>query len=178
MALIVSVEGRGIALLPAIRDVMATLLLPFAAGQALRGLVAPVLAARRPLVQMLDRGVIVLIVYSAFAESTASGLWHSQSPLVIAAIGVIAAALLALVLVVTTLLSRALRFPLADEITTVFCGSKKSLANGAPIARILFAGHPGLGMIMLPLLLYHQLQLVVCAVMARRYAVRTGTGEG
>ena len=177
MAVVAAVEGRGIALLPAIRDVMEVLLLPFAAGQVLRGVVAPLLAARKPLVQSLDRGVIVLIVYSAFCESTASGLWHSQSPLVIAAIGLIAAALLALVLTLTTLGARALGFSLPDEVTTVFCGSKKSLANGAPIARILFAGTPAMGMIMLPLLLYHQLQLVVCAVLARRYAERIA-GEG
>ena len=178
VALIVSVEGRGIALLPAIRDVMATLLVPFGAGQVVRGLLAPLLAARKRLVNLLDRGVIVLIVYSAFCESTASGLWHSQSALVIAAIGLIAAGLLALVLVTTTLVARTLQFPLVDEVATVFCGSKKSLANGAPIARVLFAGSPALGMIMLPLLLYHQLQLVVCAVLARRYAVRIGAGEG
>ena len=85
--------------------------------------------------------------------------------------------LLALVLTLTTLGARALGFSLPDEVTTVFCGSKKSLANGAPIARILFAGTPAMGMIMLPLLLYHQLQLVVCAVLARRYAERIA-GEG
>ena len=114
----------------------------------------------------------MLIVYTAFCESTASGLWWRYSPWVIAEIAAIAAILLAVVLGVTTALSRACGFPLADEVTTVFCGSKKSLANGAPIARILFAGNPAMGMIMLPIMLYHQLQLIVCSILARRYAAR------
>ncbi|MCW6537093.1 bile acid:sodium symporter [Sphingomonas sp. MMSM24] len=158
IAMVAAVSGKPFPILPAIGDVALTLLLPF--------------AARKPIINRLDRGVIVLIVYTAFCESTASGLWWRYSPWVIAEIAAIAAILLAVVLGVTTALSRACGFPLADEVTTVFCGSKKSLANGAPIARILFAGNPAMGMIMLPIMLYHQLQLIVCSILARRYAAR------
>ena len=81
------------------------------------------------------------------------------------------AALLALALLATCHGARALGFGKEDEITIVFCGSKKSLASGVPMAKVLFAGHP-LGMIVLPLMLFHQIQLMVCAVLARRYARR------
>jgi len=79
------------------------------------------------------------------------------------------AALLALVLGLTTLASRALGFSREDEIVAVFCGSKKSLASGLPMATVLLAGQPA-GLIVLPLMLFHQIQLMACAALARRYA--------
>jgi len=172
IAMVRAVSGQPFPILPAIADVAMTLLLPFAVGQLARPLIARWLAARRPIINRLDRGVIILIVYSAFCESTASGLWWSYSPWVIGEIAVIAGAVLWLILWLTTILSRIWGFSLPDEVTTVFCGSKKSLANGAPIAKILFAGDPAMGMIMLPIILYHQLQLIVCSMLARRYAAR------
>ncbi|WP_298671009.1 bile acid:sodium symporter family protein [uncultured Sphingomonas sp.] len=172
IATVVAVGGKPFPVLPAIADIAMTLLLPFAVGQVMRPLIARWLMANKRVINLLDRGVIVLIVYSAFCESTASGLWWNYSPWVIGEIALIAAALLALVLSITAAVARAWGFSLPDEVTTVFCGSKKSLANGAPIAKILFAGSPALGMIMLPIILYHQLQLIVCSVLARRYAAR------
>ena len=73
--------------------------------------------------------------------------------------------------------ARRLHFSVEDEITAVFCGSKKSLANGIPMANILFAGHPALGLLVLPLMVYHQLQLIVCSVIAARYANRDALVE-
>lgn len=178
IATVVAVGGTSFPVLPAILDIALTLLLPFAIGQAMRPLIAAWLVANKRIINLLDRGVIVLIVYSAFCESTASGLWRQYSPWVIAEIALFAAALLALVLWLTAALARAWGFSLPDEVTTVFCGSKKSLANGAPIAKILFAGSPALGMIMLPVILYHQMQLIVCSILARRYAARATTPGG
>jgi solute carrier family 10 (sodium/bile acid cotransporter), member 7 len=79
------------------------------------------------------------------------------------------AVLLALVLIATTVLSRRLGFSRADEVTIVFCGSKKSLASGVPIASVLFAGS-SVGLVVLPLMLFHQFQLMICAALARHYA--------
>jgi sodium/bile acid cotransporter 7 len=84
---------------------------------------------------------------------------------------VVNAVLLAIALLVTRYGARALGFGRDDEITIVFCGSKKSLASGVPMAKVLFAGHP-LGAIVLPIMLFHQIQLMTCAVLARRYAER------
>jgi sodium/bile acid cotransporter 7 len=79
--------------------------------------------------------------------------------------------LLAAVLAITTIVSRRLGFSKEDEIVIVFCGSKKSLASGIPMANILFPGH-ALGLIVLPLMLFHQIQLFACATLAQRYARR------
>ncbi len=90
----------------------------------------------------------------------------------------LAAVLLLVILATTTFTARRLGFSVEDEITAVFCGSKKSLANGIPMAKILFAGHPALGLLVLPLMVYHQLQLIVCSVIASRYASRDALPEG
>lgn len=151
-------------------SILITLAVPFALGQALRPVLLPRLLPHKALVSRLDRSVIVLIVYSSFCESTASGVWarFAVSQLLITVL--LAALLLAVMLLLTRAAARLLGFSRAEEITVIFCGSKKSLAGGAPIARIIFAAHPGLGLIMLPLMLYHQIQLVVCTLLARRYA--------
>lgn len=89
---------------------------------------------------------------------------------------VVCSALLALVLFLTTWLSRSLGFNKEDEITIVFCGSKKSMATGVPMAQVLFAGG-AVGPAILPLMVFHQIQLMVCAVMAQNYARREGGEE-
>jgi sodium/bile acid cotransporter 7 len=168
---LVSVAGaKPIPLGPAVLDVALKLLAPFAAGHLARPLIGALVRRYKPLVARADRSVIVLIVYGAFCDSTAAGLWSRYGAATIAQILVAVALLLALVLTVTTLGARAFGFSREDEVAAVFCGSKKSLANGAPIAKILFGASPSLGMIMLPLMLYHQLQLIVCSALARRYA--------
>lgn len=173
VGLVSTLGGEGPSVGEAILDIAATLLLPFAIGQLCRPLISGLISRHRKLVMMLDRGVIVLIVFSSFAESTASGLWSQFSVGTFVLVAILSLLLLVAVLAYTTAVSRWLGFNRADEAAAVFCGSKKSLANGAPIAKILFAGNPSIGMIMLPLLIYHQIQLIVCASLARRYAGRS-----
>ena len=73
---------------------------------------------------------------------------------------------------ITRKVSRALGFETQDEIVAVFCGSKKTLASGMPMAKLLFGGNAAMGVLILPIMLYHQMQLFACAVLARRYAAR------
>jgi sodium/bile acid cotransporter 7 len=170
---LVSVAGaKPLPLLPAIVGVAIKLLAPFAAGHLLRPVVGGLVHRNKRFVTRADRGVIVLIVYGAFCDSTAAGLWSRYGASTIAEVLVLVGVLLALVLTATTLGARTLGFAREDEVTAVFCGSKKSLANGAPIAKVLFGASPSIGMILLPLMLYHQLQLIVCSVLAKRYAAR------
>jgi sodium/bile acid cotransporter 7 len=84
---------------------------------------------------------------------------------------IVCAILLAIALVATMRLARGMGFSVQDEITIVFCGSKKSLATGVPMAQVLFAG-AAVGPALLPIMIFHQIQLMVCAVMAQRYARR------
>ena len=162
-------------LLDAMGNIALMLLAPFAAGQLLRPLIKSVLTKHKTILSLLDRSVILLIVFTSFATSTAGGIWTRFSVAeIIATIGLVLV-LLAIAFSMTVWLSRRLNLPLVDEAAVVFCGSTKSLANGAPIAQILFAGSPLLGVILLPLMLYHQLQLVGCAILAQRYSKQIDT---
>jgi sodium/bile acid cotransporter 7 len=96
-------------------------------------------------------------------------MWHKFSIGDIATVIVADMLLLAFVLVFTSVGGRLLGFNRADRITITFCGSKKSLASGVPMANVIFAGQ-GVGAIVLPLMLFHQIQLMACAYLAQRYA--------
>jgi sodium/bile acid cotransporter 7 len=123
------------------------------------------------MLKIVDQGSILLVVYTAFSESVNEGLWHKLSLASLVGLGVLSCVLLAIVLGLSTWTSRRLGFLREDEITIVFCGSKKSLASGVPMAKVLFA--PSLlGMVILPVMLFHQIQLMVCAVLAQRWGAR------
>ena len=152
-----------------IGDIVLQLLLPFALGQAVRPWLGTWAERNRRVLGFVDRGSILLVVYAAFSEGMVAGIWHQLDLAMLARLALLDGALLAAVLVITTQLSRRLGFSRADEITIVFCGSKKSLASGLPIASVMFPA-ASVGLIVLPLMLFHQLQLMVCAALARRYA--------
>ncbi len=155
----------------AVGDIVLQLLLPFAAGQIARPLIGEWAARNKTLLGLVDRGSILLVVYVAFSEGVTQGIWHQLDATRLGTLLVVNAVLLACVLGITTITSRLLGFSRADEITIVFCGSKKSLASGLPMATVLLAGQ-SVGLIVLPLMLFHQIQLMACAAMARRYAAQ------
>jgi solute carrier family 10 (sodium/bile acid cotransporter), member 7 len=156
----------------AIGDIALQLLLPFLAGQLVRPWIGDWIARNRSLLALVDRGSILMVVYAAFSEGVTHGIWHQLDATVLASLLLIDAALLASVLALTTLASRVMGLSAQDEIVVVFCGSKKSLASGLPMATVLLASQPA-GLVVLPLMLLHQIQLMACATMARRYAGRT-----
>lgn len=157
----------------AIGEICGLLVLPFAAGQLLRPWIGGFVARHKSVLGATDRGSILLVVYTAFGHAVSAGLWHMLPPTGFAAILGIEALVLAAALFGTRLAARGLGFDRADTIAIVFCGSKKSLASGVPMAGVLFPG-PDLGMILLPVMIFHQLQLMVCAVLARRWAAGGG----
>ncbi|MFH8405798.1 bile acid:sodium symporter family protein [Streptomyces sp. NPDC018019] len=146
------------------------LLLPFLAGQCLRRWIGGFLTRRGKQLGLLDRGSILLVVYTAFSQGMAQGIWHQITPVRLLVLLSVTAVLLGTALVTTAFAARRLGFCHEDRITIVFCGSNKSLATGLPMAAVLFGGAAGL--VILPLMLYHQLQLMVCAVIAGRWARR------
>jgi len=157
--------------LDAIWTICEQLLLPFIAGQLLRPWIGAWVDRKKPMLKFVDQGSILLVVYTAFSESVNEGLWHKLSLSALIALGVVCCVMLAVALLLAAWTSRRLGFSKEDEITIVFCGSKKSLASGVPMAKVLFA--PGaLGMVILPVMLFHQIQLMVCAVLAARWARR------
>jgi len=170
LMLLVSTTGDGgFDTLQALRDIVLQLLLPFALGHGLRHWLGPWLDRHPGFSARYDQGVILLIVYAAFSQSVASGLWQQLPVTAIVLAVALCLLLLVILLALTTWLSRRAGFNRADEIAAVFCGSKKSLASGLPMAKVLFAGHPGFGMIILPIICYNQIQILVGAALARRY---------
>jgi solute carrier family 10 (sodium/bile acid cotransporter), member 7 len=175
VALLFSARGVGFSF-DVLWTIVVQLLLPFIAGQILQPLIGNLLRRHRAPLVVVDRGAILMVVYLAFSEAVASGLWHQFGLGSLAAMVAVDAALLAVVLVVTTVAARRLGFSREDEIVIVFCGSKKSLASGVPMANVIFAGQP-IGAIVLPVMLFHQIQLMVCAWLAKHYAERRRAAE-
>jgi solute carrier family 10 (sodium/bile acid cotransporter), member 7 len=155
--------------------IVVQLLLPFVAGQLARPWIGGFITRHARLLKSVDYGSILLIVYAAFSHGVVDGIWHQIGAGDLIKVALVDVALLAAVITILTFGSRQLGFARADRITIVFCGSKKSMASGLPIATLLFAGHVGL--VVIPLMLFHQVQLMVCATLARRYAARGVTTE-
>jgi sodium/bile acid cotransporter 7 len=150
-------------------DIVMQLLAPFLAGQVLRPWIAGFVQRHKPVLGYLDRGSILLVIYAAFSEGIVSGAWHGVAVREMLLLAVASSALLAVVMLVARGVSRLLGFSREDEIAIIFCGSKKSLASGLPMASVLFSGGQ-VGLVVIPLMLFHQIQLMVCAVLAQRYA--------
>jgi solute carrier family 10 (sodium/bile acid cotransporter), member 7 len=155
----------------AVLAIVIQLLLPFIAGQLLRGWIGAWVDRHKPVLKYVDQGSILLVVYTAFSEAVSEGIWSKLGAPSLLALVAVCCVLLAVVLWLTGYVSRRLGFSREDEITIVFCGSKKSLASGVPMAKVLFATS-SLGMVILPLMLFHQIQLMVCAVLAQRFGSR------
>ncbi len=168
-------HGGGFSL-DAFGQIFLQLLLPFIAGQALQPWIGKWIRARKTLLAPVDRGSILMVVYLAFSDAVVEGIWNQFTLRDIGVVIGINMVLLTLVLCLTTFGSRLLGFKKEDEITITFCGSKKSLASGVPMAGAIFAGQ-SIGAIVLPIMLFHQIQLMACAVIAQHYAKKAKEAE-
>lgn len=171
VTLLLNVQGDGGSTLDAMLKISVQLLLPFVAGQIARRFIGAWVARNKSWLKFVDQGSILLVVYGAFSEAVIEGIWHQIPLWELAGLVVVCCIVLALVLLASTVLGKAFGFNQEDRITILFCGSKKSLATGVPMAQVLFAGST-IGVLILPLMVFHQIQLMVCAVLAQRYANR------
>jgi sodium/bile acid cotransporter 7 len=169
VALLMNTSGSGGISIESIEAIVLQLLVPFVAGHLLRPWIGAWVTRNKGLLMVVDRGSILLVVYSAFGAAVVEGLWTKLSIGDLILIGLLCAALLAFVLGLTFAVARLMKLPREDAIVLQFCGSKKSLASGVPMAGVLFPPAQ-VGVILLPVMLFHQLQLIACAVIARRYA--------
>lgn len=175
VVLLLPATGSGGVGLEQFVGVLVQLLLPFVLGQLSRRWTARFMAAHARRIKYWDQGVICLVVYSAFSDFFAQGSWRDlpfTDLLVMAGLSVL---LLGAMLWLTWQLGGWFRFVRADRIAILFCGTKKSLATGVPMASVLFAGQE-VGLIVLPLMVFHQLQLLACTVIAGRLAPAPGPG--
>lgn len=153
----------------AVESIVLQLMLPFLAGHLLRPLIGGLVARYKSIVAKVDRGSILLVVYSAFGAAVRDGLWHRITTHDLLLLLLLCAALLAVVLAASWSAARLLALDREDAVVLLFCGSKKSLASGVPLAGLLFPA-AAVGTAILPLMLFHQLQLIVCAGLAKNLA--------
>ncbi|WP_017608423.1 bile acid:sodium symporter family protein [Nocardiopsis xinjiangensis] len=145
------------------------LVVPFVVGQVLHRWVGPWLKEHHRIVSVVDQGSVLLVVYTAFSVGVTQGLWEVVPPTQLLMVVLVSCVLLAVVLTLFTGLGRLLRMERADRVVLMFCGSKKSQVSGLPMAILLFPAEQ-VGMYVLPLMVFHLIQLLVCAVIARRAA--------
>lgn len=152
----------------AMLKIVGLLLVPFILGQMLQTWCSPILKAQPKLIKAFDQGTILMVVYGAFSGAVVSGLWQQVSMMTLLWIVIFSSILLAIVMLLSRVVAKMMGFDWADQKTIFFCSSKKTLASGVPMAQILFAGQP-LGMLILPIMIFHQIQLMVCGIIAQRW---------
>jgi solute carrier family 10 (sodium/bile acid cotransporter), member 7 len=172
IGLLLKTGGKTLPLGEVILDLVQWLILPLVVGQLCRPWLADFVHRHKKGVHMVDRLTILMLVYTSFCESMKQGVWSGQGPLTVILTIAASAGLFGLVMWINGLIADRMKLPLEDRITGIFCGSKKSLATGVPMAQLIFAGHPGVAFILLPIMVYHTVQLIICGWLAGRWAER------
>ena len=170
IAWFVSTTGVSMPLLPVIGKVVALVLVPICVGQVARHWLAGWANRHIKRIRLADRAIILAIVYNSFSDSMVEGVWSGHDLTLL--VGMIAGVIVLFFVIYAILIipCRLLGFDRADTIACLFCGSKKSLATGVPMAKLIFGHDPTLGLIIAPIMLYHFFQLVIVSVIANRYA--------
>ncbi|MFD2017920.1 bile acid:sodium symporter family protein [Vibrio olivae] len=166
-------EGAELDLMASVISIAKLLLIPMIVGQVLRPYLINWVEKHKAITNKIDKYVILMIVYNAFCDSVANGIWSEFS------VGLLATSIAICVVVLVVMVhfiqwsARRAKFDLPDEVAAVFCGTKKTLAAGVPMAKVIFGADPTLGMLLLPIMLYHPIQIFYCAVLANRYAQKS-----
>jgi len=169
---VTSASGAGVDVGKVVMDLCRWLVLPLILGQVVRPVLSGWAARNKSRIHLVDRATILFLVYTSFCDSVLGGVWTTHGFGTLAVVLVLSAFLFFAVMAASSGVSRALRFPDEDRIAAMFCASKKSMATGVPMAQLMFGRGPALGMVVLPILIYHSFQLVVAGVLASRWSRR------
>lgn len=162
-------QGAQLNMMDSVLSISKLLLLPMVLGQVLRPLLFSWIEKHKKVVGKADKYVILLIIYNAFSDSVSDGIWHNFSiDYLIMSLAICMVVLFSIIHLMRWG-AKFFGFDHADEVAAVFCGSKKTLAAGIPMAKVIFGADPRLGMILLPIMIYHPLQIFYCAILANRY---------
>jgi len=170
MAWYMQTTGHSLPLEAVILKVVMLVLVPTALGQIAHRWLAEWAKRNGSWLKICDRVVILAIVYNSFCDSIHAGIWsaHDISLLLEMIAGVIT--LFLIIYALMHIPARLLGFNREDRIACLFCGSKKSLATGVPLSKVIFGATPSLGLIIAPLMLFHFFQLVIVSFIANRFA--------
>lgn len=163
-------RGQDVPVLNVILDLFRWLVLPLVVGQLLRPWFGLFATRHKHRINVVDRLTILFLVYTSFCDSVKRGVWSANAADAVVFTAVGTTALFIALYLITTALSNLCRFPRDERIAAIFCGSKKSLASGVPIAQLIFGSNPALGIYLLPIMIYHPLQLIICGILAGKWA--------
>jgi sodium/bile acid cotransporter 7 len=169
VAFVLKTGGQAQPLGPVILDLIRWLVLPLAIGQACHPWLGRFALRHKAGINVVDRLTILLLVYTSFCDSFKQGVWAGNGIAQLVLVLGISLVLFVVAMAVMSRAARALKFSREDRIAAMFCGSKKTLASGVPMAKLIFGAHPGIALILLPIMVYHPLQLVICGVLAQRW---------
>ena len=169
MAWILGHSGANLAVVPVIMDLLLWLVLPLVLGQLIRPLLSVWAMRNRSKIQVVDRLTILTLIYTSFSDSVQQGIWSHYGSIVLLETIVGTSVLFLTALLLIRALSNLLGFSTEDRIATIFCGSKKTLASGIPMAHLIFGANPALGLILMPIMIYHPLQLAVGGMLAQNW---------
>ncbi len=170
VSLLAATSGVHLSLLEAVKGLALTVLLPFIVGHLLQRWLLPVLRTAPRAVKFTERAAILLVMYVAFCDTVVANVLRHLSAHSVILMFVAVGALLGSMVWYLQALARRLQLPPEDASALLLCGSQKSLANGMPMAKALFGAYPSLGLLVIPMIAYHQAQLVAGAIVARRFA--------
>jgi sodium/bile acid cotransporter 7 len=162
---------------PVVADLALWLVLPLVLGQLARPWGARFAQRHKKGLNMVDRATILLLLYTSFCDSVLEGVWTRYRPTVILVALAGSAVLFAIALGAMSWASRATGLGRAERVAVIFCGSKKSLAAGVPMAALIFGHDPALGLLLLPLMIYHPLQLAIGGALAQRWGQAADAGD-
>ena len=177
IGLVVGKSGGSLPLGKVVLDLVLWLLLPLVVGQLVRPVLGAWAQKNKSWINNVDKGTILLLVYTSFCDSVKEGVWTKNGASVLLPAFAGSALLFVIVFGTMRLVSRKMNIAPDDSAAVIFCGTKKTLAAGVPMAHLIFGANPGLGLILLPILIYHPLQLAICGWLASRWARRAAMRE-
>jgi sodium/bile acid cotransporter 7 len=178
LGLVSTAGGATVPVGAVILDLLRWLVLPLVAGQVARPFLAAMVARHRGGAALVDRMVILFLVYASFCDAARGGVWSQVGAGALGALVVLGGALFALTAGSMHVAGRHLGLSRGDRIAAILVGSTKSLATGVPMAQLIFPGRPGLGLVLLPIIVYHPLQLLIAGALASRWSGRWAEDPG
>lgn len=170
--ILLETQGISTDIYTCVQDILVELMLPFVLGHLCRPFLDQFIKKYPQFIKQIDQSSIILIVYTSFSKAIINGLWTNVAVFDIFVIIMISCFILLAVIFLSKKLSKLLKFSTEDQIATLFCGSKKSMVNGIPMANVIFPAHL-VGTMILPLMIFHQIQLIISAIIAQKYAQRS-----
>lgn len=170
MSLFLTTSSEGVEISGIILKLFLQVLLPVILGLLLHNLFGAFAEKHKKKLRYFDQSIILLIIYTSFCHSFADGIFEGIRFFDLLMLGAAMIILFFAVYFFTNLVCNLLGFSLADKITVMFCGSKKSLVHGSVMSKVLFPQSATVGVILLPLMIYHAMQIIIISVIAQRFA--------